>query len=334
MDAIYRERRLSQPGAGKRSHGPRRRGQHRRGRVQFRDRLAGAGDHPGSFVWPSALSEAPCYNDTFTARAPDAFLLSRRGDGYSQLRRSQQPATPGGSATGSNKTDVTTGKGRTDVLRASPTCRSKPGANSSPTRLRHISPIAQDFSAAFGVGEDDTHINTVDADGVALAAIQGLYHLVQQKDATARRARGAARGVGGKARIGQRPPSDRGTSCPDVERGGSAMTSSIRQFHRRSRTRWRAASSLRPRLRAVSASPPPAPPSSPSSPSRSANSVPGSIVFFNEDGKLWFVERGAQKIGRMSPNGGAVDEFGLVDRDPFAHHRLGLGLRPVVYRNE
>ncbi len=48
--------------------------------------------------------------------------------------------------------------------------------------IRHIGPVAQDFHAAFGVGEDDTHISTVDADGVALAAIQGLYHLVQQKD--------------------------------------------------------------------------------------------------------------------------------------------------------
>ena len=38
-----------------------------------------------------------------------------------------------------------------------------------------MGPMAQDFYAAFGLGEDDTHISTVDADGVALAAIQGLY---------------------------------------------------------------------------------------------------------------------------------------------------------------
>lgn len=38
----------------------------------------------------------------------------------------------------------------------------------------HIGPVAQDFHAAFGVGPDDKHIATVDADGVALAAIQGL----------------------------------------------------------------------------------------------------------------------------------------------------------------
>jgi hypothetical protein len=49
--------------------------------------------------------------------------------------------------------------------------------------IRHIGPMAQDFYAAFGVGEDDKHISTVDADGVALAAIQGLYRLVQEQDA-------------------------------------------------------------------------------------------------------------------------------------------------------
>ena len=40
--------------------------------------------------------------------------------------------------------------------------------------IRHMGPMAQDFYAAFGLGEDDRHITTVDADGVALAAIQGL----------------------------------------------------------------------------------------------------------------------------------------------------------------
>ena len=34
--------------------------------------------------------------------------------------------------------------------------------------------MAQDFHAVFGVGENDISITAVDADGVALAAIQGL----------------------------------------------------------------------------------------------------------------------------------------------------------------
>ena len=48
---------------------------------------------------------------------------------------------------------------------------------------QHIGPMAQDFYAAFGMGEDEHYIGTVDADGVALAAIQGLYQVVQEKDA-------------------------------------------------------------------------------------------------------------------------------------------------------
>jgi trimeric autotransporter adhesin len=49
--------------------------------------------------------------------------------------------------------------------------------------IRHIGPMAQDFYAAFGVGEDEKHISTVDADGVALAAIQGLYQELKDRDA-------------------------------------------------------------------------------------------------------------------------------------------------------
>ena len=49
-------------------------------------------------------------------------------------------------------------------------------------RIRHMGPMAQDFHAAFAIGEDDKHISTVDSEGVALAAIQGLHQLVQEKD--------------------------------------------------------------------------------------------------------------------------------------------------------
>ncbi|MFO1306010.1 MAG: tail fiber domain-containing protein [Burkholderiales bacterium] len=46
---------------------------------------------------------------------------------------------------------------------------------------RHIGPTAQDFHARFGVGYDDKSITTVDADGVALAAIQGLNDKLEAK---------------------------------------------------------------------------------------------------------------------------------------------------------
>jgi hypothetical protein len=40
--------------------------------------------------------------------------------------------------------------------------------------IRHLGPTAQDFRAAFGLGQDEVTIATVDADGVALAAAQAL----------------------------------------------------------------------------------------------------------------------------------------------------------------
>ena len=50
----------------------------------------------------------------------------------------------------------------------------------------HLGPMAQDFHAAFGLGTDDKHIATVDADGVALAAIQGLNRKVDAETAALR----------------------------------------------------------------------------------------------------------------------------------------------------
>jgi len=48
--------------------------------------------------------------------------------------------------------------------------------------VQHIGPMAQDFYAAFGLGDSQLSIGTTDAQGVALAAIQGLHELVQEKD--------------------------------------------------------------------------------------------------------------------------------------------------------
>jgi uncharacterized coiled-coil protein SlyX len=38
----------------------------------------------------------------------------------------------------------------------------------------HVGPMAEDFHDAFGLGPDDEHITTVDADGVLFAAVQAL----------------------------------------------------------------------------------------------------------------------------------------------------------------
>ncbi|MDP2896139.1 MAG: tail fiber domain-containing protein [bacterium] len=48
--------------------------------------------------------------------------------------------------------------------------------------IEHVGPMAQEFYAAFGLGDDERYISTIDPDGVALAAIQGLHEIVQEKD--------------------------------------------------------------------------------------------------------------------------------------------------------
>jgi len=55
--------------------------------------------------------------------------------------------------------------------------------------IRHIGPMAQDFFAAFKVGEDDHHITEIDEGGVALAAIQGLNQKLEKLEEDVRQLR-------------------------------------------------------------------------------------------------------------------------------------------------
>jgi hypothetical protein len=51
---------------------------------------------------------------------------------------------------------------------------------SQPDSIRHLGPTAQDFRAAFGLGESDTTITTVDIDGVNMLAVQALERRTAQ----------------------------------------------------------------------------------------------------------------------------------------------------------
>ena len=54
------------------------------------------------------------------------------------------------------------------------------------TGARHMGPMAQDFHAAFALGDSDRSIGLLDASGVALAAIQGLNLKVEEQRAALR----------------------------------------------------------------------------------------------------------------------------------------------------
>ena len=48
--------------------------------------------------------------------------------------------------------------------------------------VRHIGPMAEDFHGAFGFSNDPHHLSIVDANGIALAAVQELHSQLQARD--------------------------------------------------------------------------------------------------------------------------------------------------------
>lgn len=99
------------------------------------------------------------------------FLVDAQGDVFAtsynlasarELKESFEPVSPA------------------DVLRAVVALDVQRWSYRGEAAVRHIGPTAEDFHARFAVGEDPGHISVVDAAGVSLAAIQGLYRELQE----------------------------------------------------------------------------------------------------------------------------------------------------------
>ena len=148
---------------------------------------SGQAIHEGSFVWSgdsSGETTGSFGNQTFTIRCEGgARFYSATGTGTGVQLAS-------GSGTWTSLSDRNAKENFNDVkasevlakVAAMPikTWNYKTQADS----IRHIGPTAQDFKSAFGVGESETGITTVDADGVALAAIKGLAEELKDRDKT------------------------------------------------------------------------------------------------------------------------------------------------------
>ena len=151
-------------------------------------------DDAGSFVWNDQTFtvnlQSPAPN-TFSARASGGFFLGAGAVQASIPAGRFLNTTTGAHLTTTGvwtnnsdrnaKTDLRPVDGRAvlERLAALPITSWRYRNGDS----RHIGPMAQDFHAAFGLGQDDVSIGTVDADGVALAAIQGLHREVRERDA-------------------------------------------------------------------------------------------------------------------------------------------------------
>jgi len=139
--------------------------------------------HDGAFVWSSAVRTDSYDIQTFTVRAHNgARFYTASGTSTGVVLQAG-----GGSWSSLSDRDSKQNVSLMDpqvVLESLATLPiSAWNYNSQDAEIRHIGPMAQDFYAAFGVGEDERYISSIDADGVALAAAQGLYILSQEQSA-------------------------------------------------------------------------------------------------------------------------------------------------------
>jgi hypothetical protein len=137
-------------------------------------------DH--SFVWSDgSATTTSTSNDQFMLRASGGVII------YSSTDTSTGVSLAGGSGAWANLSDRNakedfTPVTPTQVLSAVAALPITQWSYKTEHGVRHVGPMAQDFHAAFGLGEDDKHITTVDEEGVALAAIQGLNQKLKEKD--------------------------------------------------------------------------------------------------------------------------------------------------------
>jgi len=164
--------------------------------IQALTQSAGAVAHDGSFVFSDGSS------GNFRSTAPHTFNVLATGGARivtAATNTSGEAVATAGvtiAAGGGSWTSLSDRAAKRDLLSADPedvlekvasmpiyTWRyitERSGAN-------HMGPMAQDFYRAFGLGDSDKTITNVDADGVALAAIQGLKQALDRKDAEIRR---------------------------------------------------------------------------------------------------------------------------------------------------
>jgi len=144
-------------------------------------------NHDGAFVWADStnMDFASSANNQFRVRSTGgaAFVLGIDGSGNPTWTCSVSNGGSWACASDRNlKENLTAADGRAVLTRLSRVPIYNWNAKGVDPSVRHLGPIAQDFYAAFGLGNDDKTLSTIDLDGVALAAIQGLYEVVQEQD--------------------------------------------------------------------------------------------------------------------------------------------------------
>jgi hypothetical protein len=142
-------------------------------------------NHPYSFVWGGSptvdtVSTNPM---SYTARAPGGFRLMTSTNDIAGLVLPANSSTWASLSDSNAKTDIRPVDYRKILVKLATLPVTEWRYRHDPTR-RYIGPMAQDFHAAFGLGEDERYIATMDTDGVTLSAIKGLVEELRDQEAS------------------------------------------------------------------------------------------------------------------------------------------------------
>jgi len=141
----------------------------------------------GAFVWSDGTgtkSLASTANDQFLARASGGIFLYSNATDTAGVKLAPGSGTWASLSDRTMKTAIAPLDERSILAKVVALPVTSWSYRSEDPRVRHVGPMAQDFYAAFRVGEDDRHITTIDEDGVALAAIKGLNAKTEREDTT------------------------------------------------------------------------------------------------------------------------------------------------------
>lgn len=149
-------------------------------------RLADTAGNDGAFVWGDGSSK------TVTAGASDQVVF-QAGGGLVVYTDSDTSTNTGATlpANSGSWTSLSSAAAKSDVSSVDPE-RVLDGVASlsigtwrydgEAEAVRHMGPMAEEFHETFDLGSDDRRIASIDADGVAFAAIQGLRVRLAEKD--------------------------------------------------------------------------------------------------------------------------------------------------------
>ena len=145
----------------------------------------GSGGHLGSFIYGDDSTRTSIVNSAdnqFVVIADGGFELVSSASGATGVKLDHGSSSWTVLSDRNAKTAVQPVDGREVLKKVAALPLNTWQYKAQEAKYRHMGPMAQDFYAAFRLGESDKGIDTVDADGVALAAIQGVNAVLADKE--------------------------------------------------------------------------------------------------------------------------------------------------------